>query len=313
MIRLSILHGAAVAGLLVAAMTGAAQAGTLYAGPAASPSFAVIAPRLLSALFPEQRLTASAVDNGKQAVERVLDDPASAAVADLATMLDVIATQRLAADRLEFHGPIGAHCLLAFARRDGWVRAFSDVVAVEGTPQPVIGLAGWDATELFDSLRRIEPGLSSVTTQPGPARALATQVAHGAPDLLLLDAEPDLDRALVEHLADDDRLIMLPVVTRLLERATHDRNSGFTMQPVHSDSGLTPWSRRAVVTPCTPVGVVLRSDVPPALRDAVNRAVPVVAAAVRPSLTDQANAVAKKALHDTVDTMQQWLNQLRSN
>jgi len=313
MIKANIVRGVTVAVLWLAAMAGPAQAGTLYAGPAGSPAFAVIAPRLLSALFPEQRLTAAAVDNDGQAVERVLDDPASAAVADLATMLGTIGEQKLAADRLEFHGPIGAHCLIAFARRDGWVRAFSDVVAVEGAPRPVIGLAGWNATELFDSLRRLEPGLASVATQPGPAPALAAEVAHGAPDLLLLDAEPDLDRALIEHLADDDRLIMLPVITRLLERATRDRNSGFSMQPVHSDSGLTPWSRRPILAPCTPVGVVLRNDVPPALRDSVNRAVPVVAAAGRPTLADQANAVAKKALHGTVDTMQQWLDRLRSN
>ena len=308
------LRRAVTLGVLLAALwVPRSYAGTLYAGPADDPAFATIAPRLLSALYPEQRLDAVATEDEKTALDRVAADASSAAVADLATMLDVIAARHLPQDRLEFHGPVGAHCLLGFARRDGWVHAFSDLTAASGQPKPIIGLAGPDANTLFDILRRLEPGLNSVDVQTDAANQPAVGGARGAPDLLLLAAEPDLNRDLVERLADNDHLVMLPVVTRLLSRAALDRNSGFTMQPVQSDSGLLPWSRRPVVTLCTPLGVVLRGDAPPSLRDAVNRAAPAVAAALRPSLADQANAMAKKALHQTVDTVQQLLDRLRAN
>ena len=138
------------------------------------------------------------------------------------------------------------------------------------------------------SLVRLEPGLAGIDAQPGDADVLAAQVAHGAPDLLLLVAYPELDRDLLGRLADNDQLTPLPVVTRLLSRAALDRDSGFTMQPVRTDLGVAPWNRHTMTTLCTPVGVVLRGDAPPALRDAVNRAVPTVAVALRPSLTDRA-------------------------
>lgn len=299
--------------LLCLAPVGTRAAGVLYAGPATDPVFTVIAPHLLTALFPEQRLDAAAAAGGTAALDQVVADPTSIALADLATMLDYMAAKKLAAERLEFHGPISAHCVLAFVRRDGWVRAFSDIATANGAPRPVIGVAGPDATNLLGMIRRIEPGLATVETQLGSADELAAQVARGAPDILLLVAQPDLDRALLERIADDDRLTLLPVVTRLLARAAVDRNSGFAMQGVYTDSGLTPWSRRPVNTLCTPVGVVLRGDAPPALRDAVNRAAPLVAASLRPSLGDRAGAAASSTLHDTVDTLHGLLNRLRSN
>jgi hypothetical protein len=172
---------------------------------------------------------------------------------------------------------------------------------------------GSGAANLLGILRRLEPGLAGIEVQPGDADALAAQVAHGAPDVLLLVAYPELDRELIERLADDDRLIVLPVVTRLLSRAAFDRDSGFTMQAVRTDLGLAPWSRPKPITLCTPVGVVLRGDAPPALRDAVNRAVPVVASALRTSLTDRAGAAATSTLHDALDAVQGLITRLRSN
>jgi hypothetical protein len=288
-------------------------AGTLYAGPATDPAFTTIAPPLLSALYPEQRLTATAVPDSTAALDRVAADPTSAALTDLATMLGYLAAKKLPADRLEFHGPIEQHCLLAFARRDGWVRAFSDLATANGSPRPSIGLAGSGATTLLPILYRLEPGLAGVDAQPGDADALAAQVAHGAPDVLLLLAYPELDRDLIERLADNDQLSLLPVVTRLLSRAALDSDSGFTLQLVRTDSGLAPWSRHKLVTLCTPVGVVLRGDAPAALRDAVNRAVLSVAGALQPSLTDRARAAATNTLHDTLDSVQGLIARMRAN
>jgi hypothetical protein len=163
------------------------------------------------------------------------------------------------------------------------------------------------------SLTRLEPGLAGIDAQPGEADVLAAQVARGAPDLLLLEAYPELDRDLLGRLSDSDQLTPLPVVTRLLSRAALDRDSGFTMQSVRIDPGLAPWNRHSMTTLCTPVGVVLRGDAPPALRDAVNRAVPSVATALRPSLTDRASAAATNTYHDALDAVQGFITRLRSN
>ena len=288
-------------------------AGSLFAGPPSEPVFTVIAPRLLAGLFPEQRLDGVAVGDGSAALEHVAADPTSVALADLATMLAYLGDNKLASDRLEFHGPVGAHCVLAFARRDGWVRAFSDIVTADGAPRPVIGIAGPDAAALTSILRRYEPGLTPITIQTGPAEDLAIRVARGSPDMLLLVAEPDLDHALIKRIADDEHLMLLPVVTRLLARAAVDPNSGFTLQSVQSDNALIPWSRRPVTTLCTPMGVVLRGDAPPILRDAVNRAAPGVAASLRSSLADRATAAATNTLRDATDTVQGLISRLRPN
>jgi len=306
------------AGIMVAALgcvapVWARAAGSLYAGPSTDPVFTVITPHLLGAMFPEQRLDGVAVDDGAAAVQRVAAEPASAAIADLATMLGYLTEKKLPADRLEFHGPIGAHCAVAFARRDGWVRAFGDVVTAEGAPRPVIGIAGPDASALMNMLRRVEPNLATATIQSGLADEMAARVAQGSPDLLLLVAQPDLDHSLIERIANDEHLILLPVVTRLLARTAADPNSGFTLQSVQSDSGLTPWSRRPVTTLCTPTGVILRNDASPALRDAVNRAVPGVAASLRSSLTDRVTNAASGTLHDAVGSVQGLINRLRSD
>jgi hypothetical protein len=290
-----------------------AAAGALYAGPPTDPAFTTIAPRMLNALYPDQRLNAVAVADSMAALDRVAGDPASAALTDLATMIAFAAANKLPADRLEFHGPLEQHCLLAFTARDGWVRAFADLVTASGSPRPVIGVAGPGAANLLDMLDRLEPGLTGVEARPGEVDPLALQVAHGTPDLLLLVAYPDLDRDLIERLADDDRLTLLPVVTRLLSRAALDRDSGFAMQAVRTDSGIVPWNRHRLVTLCTPVGVVLRGDAPPALRDAVNRVVPGVATALRSSLKDRAAAAATTTLHDALDAVQGLITRLRSN
>lgn len=290
----------------------ASAAGSLYAGPAADPLFTTIMPRLLTALFPDQRLDGMEAADSVVALGRVAGDASSAALADLAAMVNFIAAKKLPPERLEFHGSIGAHCLLGFARRDGWVRSFGDIAATDGTPRPRIGLAGPDAVVLSGILRQIDPRLAGVAFKAGTADEGAAQVVAGTSDLLLLVAQPDLDRALIQRLADNDQLVLLPVATRLLLRAAVDRSSGFILQPVQSDSGLTPWSRRPVTTLCSPTGVVIRADAPAALRDAVNRAVPVVAASLEISLVDQALGAARGTMNDALDGVQGLIGRFRS-
>lgn len=287
--------------------------GSLYAGPATDPAFVTIAPRLLTAVYPDQRLNAASVADSRAALEQVASDSSSAAVTDLATMVAFAAANHMAADRLEFHGPLEQHCLLGFARRDGWVHAVSDLTAAGNAPQPTVGLAGPGAAGLFAIMRRLDPGLANIAVQPGAVAELTNQVASGAPDVLILEAYPDLQRTLIEHLADDDRLTLLPIVTRLLSRAAFDRKDGFIMQAIRTDSGLAPWSRPKLVTFCTPVGVVLRGDAPPALRDAMIRAVPTVSAALHPSLTDRAGTAATDTMNSVLDAVQGVIGRLRAN
>ncbi len=291
----------------------AGGASSLYAGPATDPAFTILAPRLLTAVYPDQRLNAASVADGNAALQRVVADPSSAAVTSLATMVGFATAGDLPANRLEFHGPLEQICLLAFARRDGWVHAVTDLTTAGSSPPPTVGLAGPEVASLFAIARRLDPGLATVTARPGEANDLAAQVAIGTPDLLLLAAYPDLQRALIEHVADDSRLTLLPVVTRLLSRVAYERKDGFAMQAIRTDSGLSPWSRPKLVTLCTPVGVVLRGDAPPALREAVNRAVPIVAEALRPSLTDRAGTAATDTVNGVLDAVQGLITRLRTN
>lgn len=302
-----------LATVLGGTLPAAHAAGTLYSGPAGDPAFTTLIPKLLAALYPNQRLNATAVADATAALDRVMADPTSAALVDLATMAEFTTAKKLAVDRLEFHGPLDQRCLLAFARRDGWVQNFSDIVSAKGSPRPTVGLAGTGASSLLGVLRGIEPGLAGVDVQLGDADPLAQQVEKGAPDLLLLAADAELDHDLIKRLADRNRLTVLPVVSRLIARAAMDRSTGFAMEPVSTDTDLVPWARPKLITLCTPLGVVLRGDAPPALRDAVTKAVPVVAGALRPSLGDRAGTAATNTMNDALDAVQGLITRLRSN
>lgn len=301
--------GSVLAALVLSAAAGSAASGSLYAGPTSDPSFGVIAPELLTAMFPEQRLDLIPVDSGEAAVDRVAEQPNSAAIADLASMLDYAARKQVPEDRLEFHGPLSQRCFLAFARKGGWITAFADVVTAAESPRPVIGIAGSDPNNLVPILRRIEPGLEKVEFQTGTETDLVPRLARGSLDLLLIVAYPAFDRETIERLADDERMIVLPVITRVLFHTALERDRGFTLSQVRFGSRFLPWTRRPTTTLCLPVGVVLRNDAPPALRDAVNRAIGTVADTLRVSLADRAKAAAQSVLHDVVGAVKGLLDQ----
>ena len=306
--RTIVALGSAVAALVLSAATGWTAGGSLYAGPTTDPAFGVIAPELLTAMFPEQRLDLVPVDSGEAAVDRVAEQPNSAAIADLASMLDYAARKHIPEDRLEFHGPLGRRCLLAFAPKGGWITAFADVVTATESPRPVIGMAGSDADNLVAILRRVEPGLEKVEFQTGAETDLVPRLARGSLDLLLIIAYPAFDRKTIERLADDERMSVLPVVTRLLFHTALERDSGFTLSQVRFGSRFLPWTHRPTTTLCLPVGVVLRNDAPPALRDAVNRAVGTVADTLRVSLADRAKTAAQSVLRDVVGAVKGLLD-----
>ena len=283
----------------------ARAAGALYAGPEQDPAFGAIAPELLTALFPEQKFSLKPAADAEAALKLVAEEPGSLAIVDLATMRDYAARHELAQDRLEFHGPISRHCLLAFARRGGWVHAFGDVVGASGSP--VVGLAGPDALTTLAELRRLEPGLATVDVKSGAASTLAGGVARGTLDLMLVVAHPGFDDAAMARLADNDQLTELPVITRLLAHAAVAPDSGFTLARMRED-GWFPWRQRPEMTLCTPIGVVVRSDAAPELRDSLDGAAARVAAVFRrPNFARRAAWAAESALKDVAGTIREWL------
>jgi hypothetical protein len=293
--------------LLAPASSRAATDGTLYAGPEADPAFGELAPELVTALFPDHRLALAPAADAEAALDHVAREPGAAAITDLATMLDYTARHPDGAVKLEFHGQLSRHCVLAFTRRGGWVHAFADIAGAKGPPQPTLGLVGPDAATTLAELRRIDPGLVELDVQPGGAADLAGRVAHGSLDLLLLVAHAGFDDAVAARLADDDRLVELPVVTRLLAHAAASADSGFTLALPRPASDL-PWVAAPPMTLCTPLGVVLRADAAPGLADAVGGASGRVAAMFqRPSLLTRATTAAKSALHDAAGSIRDLL------
>jgi len=281
--------------------------GTLYAGPEADPAFGELAPELVTALFPEHRLALAPATDADAALDHVAQEPGAVAIADLATMLDYAARHEAGAVKLEFHGQLSRHCLLAFARRGGWVHAFADIAGASGTPRPTVGLVGPDAAVTLAELRRLDPSVAELDVQPGTAADLAGRVAHGSLDLLLMVAHAGFDDAAAERLAGDDRLVELPVVTRLVAHAAATSDSGFMLAMSHPASDL-PWVAAPPMTLCTPLGVVLRSDAPPALRDAVVAAAARVAAMFqKPGFLARATTAAKSALHDAAGSIRDLL------
>jgi len=302
--------------LLLAAGSAAAPGGiaaaraaeaTLYAGPEADPAFSELAPELVTALFPEHRLALAPVAGAEAALDHVAQEPGALAIADLAAMLDY-AARHGSGTTLEFHGQLSRQCLLAFARRGGWVHGFADIADAHGQPQPTVGLVGADAAATLAELRRLDPGLAELDVTPGTADELAGRDAQGSLDLLLMVAQAGFDDAAAARLADDTRLVELPVVTRMLAHAAAAADSGFTLALPRPASGL-PWVEPPPMTLCTPVGVVLRSDAAPALREAVAAAAPRVAAMFqRPDFLARATTAAKSALHDAAGSIRGLLD-----
>jgi hypothetical protein len=306
------MRGLAVLSVLAAAgafpLGNAAGAAAIFAGPQSDPVFSVIAPELSTAMFPNQRLELVPVPGAEAALDRAAADPASLAITDLATMLDYARRKGLAADRLEFQAVAGRRCLLGFTQRGGWIRNLADLAAAGTAPRPTIGLPDGEAEAALALLRRFDSGLDNAQTVTAPLADLVARAAKGAIDLVLVEVNPEFDAALVERLADDDRLARIPFVTRLLSRAAADRNSGFVMVPVRTDSGLLPWSRAPDVTLCTPIGAVLRNDAPALLRETLGRAAPAVAATLHTTLTDRTMKAARSALGDVMSTVKSLLD-----
>ena len=293
-----------LAGLLLAMGASASgHAASIYAGPQSDPTFTVIAPELSTAMFPNQRVDLVAVSGGAAALERVAEDPGSVAITDLATTLDYARRKALAADRLEFHEVVGQRCVLGFTQKGSWVRSFADMLTTGSGAHPVVGVTDDAAATVLALLRGLEPGLAAVQVVSAPLGDLTIRTARGTVDLLLMVANPDFDHARLEALADDQRLTRVPIVSRQLSRAAADRESGFVMMPVQTDSSLLPWSRAPDVTLCTPIGAVLRNDAPPLLRDTLNRAVVSVAATLKTSLADRTMRAARSALGDAMSAV----------
>lgn len=282
--------------------------GTLYAGPAADPAFGELAPDLLTALFPGHRLALVPTEDAAAALDHVAAAADALAIADLAAMLDAAAVHALPPGRLVFAGQLSRRCLLAFARRGGWVRGFADIAAAAGTPRPAIGLVGREGAGTLAALARLDPGLAGLDVQPGDAAQLTARVMHGSLDLLLVVAEPGFDDATVATLADDDRLVTLPVVTRLLTRAAATGEGGFTLAAYRPDGLSIAWTAPPP-TLCTPIGVVLRDDAPAALRRDLGPAAASVAAGLRrpATLGGRAAATVKSVLRDVVGPIRGWL------
>jgi hypothetical protein len=310
---------AAAAVLLALGATPLAWAGdgALYAGPEQDPVFGDIAPELATALFPGQRLKLVPLADTEQALDHVAADPTSLAVADLASTLDYAARHGLPPERLEFGGELAHRCVLAFALRGGWLHGFADLTAAPdashpdashpGTPRPSIGVAGPDGTLAI--LQRLDPGLAGLDAQPGTASQLAARVARGTLDAMLLVAYPEFDQDAIERLSDNDKLVRVPVVTRLLSRAAAGPESGFTLSTAASGPALLPWTPQPDPTLCSPVGIVSRDDAPAALRQALPAAERAVAAALhKPSLTEHAMTTARGAVRDAIATARGWLH-----
>ena len=282
-------------------------AAAVFAGPQSDPVFGVVAPELTTAMFPNQRLELTAVSGSEAGLDRVIADPASLAVTDLATMLDYGRRNALAADRLQFQSVAGRRCLLGFTQRGGWLRSFADLAAAGAGPPPVIGVADAEAAAMLAILRRFEPGLGATVPVVAPLAEIIARAAKGTIDLALVMVNPEFDPAQIERLADDPRLTRIAVVSRMLGRAGAERESGFVLVPMRTDSGLLPWSRAPDVTLCAPIGAVTRDDAPALLRETIGRAAPVVAGILRTSLSDRTMKVAQSALDDIMGMVKDLL------
>lgn len=292
--------------VLAASLAGApaARAQTLYAGPQTDPAFADVAAELATALHGGGRLQLIAVSGPDAALDKLLETPDALAVTDLATMTDYAVRHALPPGRLTFAGEVTQRCVVVFVQKGGWVHSLGELEGAGGTPPPTLGLAGADAAAAFAVMLRLDGALAGVTVVPGAAGPLASQVARGTLDGVLVVAYPDLAPEALQRLADDDRLVRVAVVTRRLARAVATDEGGYALSPPPGRDGLLPWPARPEPALCTPLGAVARDDTPAPLRDALPGATRAAKQALhRPDLAERAGLVARGAL----DALRGWL------
>src|SRR5690554_1893567 len=249
----------------------------LYAGPQTEPLYLDVAPKLMTAVFPEHRLNLRATSGGLESLQHVLEDVDAVGLLQRDLLRDHLSRHPDDTDRLVAFGTLGLRCLYGVVREGGWVASFDDLLRSreDGSLLVDVGPPEGDAAATFSAMRALEPDLAEVKLEHrGDLRALH-MVEAGLTDVAFFVETPSLDSNLLAKVNSSDILTLLPIISRslLASRAEEEAEGSYLYTRVVVER--KPWRRSDTTyeTLCTPLTVVANSNSKAELLDALAFAV----------------------------------------
>lgn len=266
---------AGLAGALgVGSLAGGANAleSIIYAGPESGYVYNVLGPNLMTALYPEFRLTLEQTGGSAESIDRVLADPVAVGFSQRDIFEGYVRDSGGdAVSPLEYYGNLGLRCVYAVVRSGGWIKSYDDIVgAPGGSPITVdIGPVGGETAATFAEMRRRDSELANVKVGNSDTSQSISFVDAGRTDVAFFIAGPDSGEPDVARVLESDTLEFVPIVSRNILTPSDDGGNVYTYTRVTLGGGNWFKAAKTHDTICTTLGIVVNTDGDPELLDAV--------------------------------------------
>jgi TRAP-type uncharacterized transport system substrate-binding protein len=259
-------------GLGLAASGANALEATVYAGPEGGYVYDVLGPNMMTALYPEFRLTLERTEGSAENIKMVLANPVGFGFSQRdiyeGYLRDVSGE---VTPPLEYYGSLGLRCVYAVVRSGGWIKSFDDIVgAPDGNPITLdIGPAGGETAATFAEMRRRDPSLAGVETENSETSQAISYVDAGRTDVAFFIARPDTGDPYVARVLESDTLEFVPIVSRNILTPSDDGGNVYTYTRITLGGGNWFQAAKTHDTICTTLGIVVNTDGDPELLDAL--------------------------------------------
>jgi TRAP-type uncharacterized transport system substrate-binding protein len=230
----------------------------IFAGPSSEPLYSEISPRLMTALYPEFRISLETTSGSIQTIESVLEDPKAIGLVQKDILLNYLSTKPEIKNNVEVFGDLSTRCLFGVIREGGWVKSFEDLKR-RREEQPIrvdVGDPDGESAASFNAIKASEPDLSFVELENrGGLRALH-MVEAGLVDVAFFVEEPSLTSQSVQKVLNTDELEFLPIVSRKLIAPDQEEEFSYRYSRVVVDR--SNWIGRDITyeTLCTSVVIL---------------------------------------------------------
>ncbi|GAB4179901.1 MAG: hypothetical protein OHK0024_18390 [Thalassobaculales bacterium] len=264
----------ALAGLALVALSGAAEAATLYVPEGVARLEREAAPNLLTALYPAHRVALEPTADYGETLERVAADRDGLGFVTRDAYVRYSGRYPAAAQRLELHGRITEECVFVAVHKDGPLRSYSDLKSEVKGENAVLSLGPGDGrpAEVFAQFTLLDPELKRLRTDDRSGLRALSFVAGGRSEAALFVAPPDPEHPLVKAVAETPQLTFLPLPSDGLVGGQAGLPPAFDPRQVTFTKPGLFGGGRSVATLCTPLAVVVNTAADRRLIEAVVKA-----------------------------------------
>jgi TRAP-type uncharacterized transport system substrate-binding protein len=244
----------------------------IYAGPESGYVYNVLGPNLMTALYPEFRLSLERTVGSTESIEKVLADPVAVGFSQRDIYESYVRDYGgEVTPPLDYYGNLGLRCVYAVVRSGGWVKSFEDIVTPpDGGPITIdIGPAGGETAATFAEMRRRDPDLANVKVENSDTSQAISYVDAGRTDVAFFIARPDTSDPDFARVLESATLELVPIVSRSILTPADNGGSVYTYTRITLGGGNWFQAAKTHDTICTTLGVVVNKNGDPELLDAV--------------------------------------------